>query len=691
MHQLYAKLHLILLFFLLAIFPAFAQKPFTITKDSTYIPLATRVEILEDASRNLTLQQILQKPHIEQFKPSQSMPFHGYSLSNYWFRFAVEAKKLPFGEEWFVQIHNPNIDTIEIFFLNEKNEIIQQYQTGDKFPFYQRPVTYYKFLFPIPFEKVESLKIYICLKGYYIKNHNLDLAEKKTLLNIGQTTLSFFIFLKAILFTLLIYNVLLLLSLRDITYLYYVAYLFFSSMYFLAIDGFAFRILYAYYPILTSYVASTAGVFAEISLLWFAYYFLNIPLFWSSAKIVIRGVGIFGMLLLGLMFAGVWQLASIPLLLIIFTYVIFGLFLTVFLAWVALRQKTRQALFFIFASSFFFFGTIILFIRRLIIPIPELIGDNAFQLGILIQGFLFSFALADRIKIANRERNQAQQLAITALQKNEAMIKEQNQLLEQKVKERTSELQEKQEEIEQQNTELNEKSVELEKLNATKDKLFGIIGHDLRSPINSLKGLMDMLANQYISAEEFVMFSGKLRNGVEHAHFTLNNLLEWANTQLKGLVADPIMTNVAELGEENFNFLGQLAAAKEIALDNQIAPDLEAYIDPDQINLVFRNLISNAIKFTPEKGSITLKSAIEADFCKISIIDTGVGMSPENAAKLFNKTTHFTTYGTSGEKGTGLGLLLCQEMVEKNGGQIWVESQLGQGTSFNFTLPHKNQ
>jgi signal transduction histidine kinase len=183
------------------------------------------------------------------------------------------------------------------------------------------------------------------------------------------------------------------------------------------------------------------------------------------------------------------------------------------------------------------------------------------------------------------------------------------------------------------------------------------------------------------------MFSGKLKNGVEHAHFTLNNLLEWANSQMKGLVADPMMTNLAELGNENFNFLAQLAASKQLQLHNQIAPDLEAYVDPDQINLVFRNLISNAIKFTPKNGSITLQSQVENDFCQISITDTGVGMSAENVAKLFNQTTHFSTYGTSGEKGTGLGLLLCQEMVEKNGGTIWVESEEGKGTSFKFRLP----
>lgn len=260
---------------------------------------------------------------------------------------------------------------------------------------------------------------------------------------------------------------------------------------------------------------------------------------------------------------------------------------------------------------------------------------------------------------------------------------EQRQIIEKYNKE----LESKQKEIEQQNIELNQKSVALEKLNTTKDKLFGIIGHDLRSPINSLKGIMDLLSDEIISPEEFVTLSGKLKNNVERIQFTLNNLLEWANTQLKGLITKPITTNLFQLVEENFNFLEQLASSKEISLCNQVDAHLEAYIDPDQINLVFRNLINNAIKFTPKKGTITLKSTTHADFCTISVIDTGVGIDAESVAKLFNQTSHLTTYGTDGEKGTGLGLLLCQEMVEKNNGTIWAESQVGKGTTFSFTLP----
>jgi signal transduction histidine kinase len=122
-------------------------------------------------------------------------------------------------------------------------------------------------------------------------------------------------------------------------------------------------------------------------------------------------------------------------------------------------------------------------------------------------------------------------------------------------------------------------------------------------------------------------------------------------------------------------------------MQNNIPSATMVWADPNHINLVVRNLISNAIKFTPKNGQISLKSRQDADFCEIAVVDTGVGMSTENVAKLFNKASHYTTYGTSGEKGTGLGLLLCQEMIEKNGGTIWVESEVSKGTTFIFRLP----
>jgi signal transduction histidine kinase/Tfp pilus assembly protein PilF len=234
---------------------------------------------------------------------------------------------------------------------------------------------------------------------------------------------------------------------------------------------------------------------------------------------------------------------------------------------------------------------------------------------------------------------------------------------------------------------IQEQAEALDALNHTKDKIFGIIGHDLRSPIGSLDMLLTVLISQDLSVEEFMDISGELKSSVEHLNFTLNNLLQWAKTQMEGLHIEPKKFDMERLVNENFNFLNHTALDKNITMQNHIPKATMVWADPNHINLVLRNLISNAIKFTPKGGNLILQSKLETDFCEIAIRDTGVGMSAENVAKLFNKTTHFTTYGTANEKGTGLGLLLCQEMIEKNGGIIWAESEVGKGTTFKFRLP----
>jgi signal transduction histidine kinase len=239
----------------------------------------------------------------------------------------------------------------------------------------------------------------------------------------------------------------------------------------------------------------------------------------------------------------------------------------------------------------------------------------------------------------------------------------------------------------EQKQEIENQADTLGKVNHTKDTLFAIIGHDLRSPLNSLKGLMSLLENDNISSEEFILLSSKLKNGVEHVHFTLNNLLLWANSQMQGLETRPTHTNLTTLVKENFNLFGEIAKNKKIDLQHNLPTEMHAWADADQINLVLRNLISNALKFTPKGGEVKVRAMQKEQQIEIHLQDSGVGMSAETLSNLFRQDKHVSTYGTQGEKGTGLGLLLCQEMITKNGGKIWVESELGVGTAFKFVLP----
>ncbi|RKN80874.1 tetratricopeptide repeat-containing sensor histidine kinase [Ulvibacterium marinum] len=235
--------------------------------------------------------------------------------------------------------------------------------------------------------------------------------------------------------------------------------------------------------------------------------------------------------------------------------------------------------------------------------------------------------------------------------------------------------------------ELEQNDLELREINETKDKLFSIIAHDLRGPIGAFQGLLKLFKEKEIDQTEFLNFIPKLRTDIDHIAFTLNNLLSWGKSQMNGATTKPRIIPLENIVEENINLLSEIATNKSIKITSQLTPNTMAWSDANQIDIVIRNLISNALKFTPKDGMITLKAIEKNKHWEISVRDTGVGMDRETQEKIFDDNSNITTYGTDNEKGTGLGLSLCKEMVEKNGGTIWVESYLRKGSTFFFTVP----
>src|SRR5690606_17090414 len=232
-----------------------------------------------------------------------------------------------------------------------------------------------------------------------------------------------------------------------------------------------------------------------------------------------------------------------------------------------------------------------------------------------------------------------------------------------------------------------EREAELHEINGTKTKLFSIIGHDLRGPIGALQELLKLFMEGEIGKEEFLSFIPKLKSDVENISFTLNNLLSWGQNQLNGVVTRPKRISLDKIVDNNIQLLSELAKSKSIKIIDQLPENTQIWADHNQIDIVVRNLISNAIKFTPNNGLITIESAEKGNYRQFSIRDTGVGMNKEMQEKVFEESSNLTTYGTNNEKGTGLGLSLCKEMILKNKGKIWVESQLRKGSTFYFTVP----
>ncbi len=229
---------------------------------------------------------------------------------------------------------------------------------------------------------------------------------------------------------------------------------------------------------------------------------------------------------------------------------------------------------------------------------------------------------------------------------------------------------------------------ELEKLNKTKDKFFSIVAHDLMAPFTSLLGYSQLLYDQAerLNKEEVKEFSGDINLVATRAHNLLENLLSWSSLQTNRTHLFPQKFNVFSIVEDVLELNKGNADQKGIKQHNNILPELSIVADMNMLHTVFRNLVANSVKFTSSGGSITVGVREIEDFIEFYVEDTGVGISDEDKEKLFKIDVHHSEIGTNSEKGTGLGLILCAEFIEKHSGNIRVESKLGKGSKFIFTI-----
>lgn len=235
--------------------------------------------------------------------------------------------------------------------------------------------------------------------------------------------------------------------------------------------------------------------------------------------------------------------------------------------------------------------------------------------------------------------------------------------------------------------------LQLKELNASKDKLFSIIAHDLRSPFHALLGLSDLLATEVdeFSREEIAKFASEMNSSLKNQFKLLENLLEWSRLQTGRMQYAPVKINLTEKVNDISALLSGNALKKNISIINNILNDAFVSADANMLQSILQNLLANAIKFTKSGGTIDVKSeSTNGKMVKIFVKDSGVGISKDNLQKIFRTDSTVTTQGTENERGTGLGLLLCKEMIERHGGTISVESEVEKGTTFLFTLPGIN-
>ncbi|SFR84390.1 ATP-binding protein [Maribacter stanieri] len=234
---------------------------------------------------------------------------------------------------------------------------------------------------------------------------------------------------------------------------------------------------------------------------------------------------------------------------------------------------------------------------------------------------------------------------------------------------------------------LNKNQEALTQINSNQDRLFSIVGHDLRGPIISLNEILTLYLEDPEGKDYFEKFAPQLKEDLEQVQFTMDNLLHWGKTQMQGNTINVRSISVRNELDIILQLYRNEINKKAITINNQVAVNHSVFADLQQFNVIFRNLINNAIKFTPNEGMITIKTKIKDKNLVIQVSDTGVGMTESDVQKLFSDTENFSNYGTNLEKGTGLGLRLVKAMVIKNSGEIIVKSEPNKGSQFIVQLP----
>ncbi|GAB2475248.1 hypothetical protein GCM10011375_23510 [Hymenobacter qilianensis] len=245
--------------------------------------------------------------------------------------------------------------------------------------------------------------------------------------------------------------------------------------------------------------------------------------------------------------------------------------------------------------------------------------------------------------------------------------------------------------LQQQNVDIQAQRDELGRLNRTKSTLFSVISHDLRSPLGSLYSMLSLLNMGALPPERLAVHSERLSRMLDTTLSLLDNLLNWSAAQMGGEATRPEPVYLDEIVEETLSLLLSDAERKGIHLLNHVQEPVVVHADLNMIRLVLRNLVANAIKFTPAAGTVTVAAQPLGTMWEITVTDSGTGIAAADREKIFGQGGPHTTLGTAREKGTGLGLLLCKDFVERNGGKLSFESEVGQGSTFRFTLPAATQ
>lgn len=621
------------------------------------VNIAPHVRYFIDTSHQYTVQDIQNDSSIifQTWKNDNQLNF-GITQSKIWIVVKIDNKTQ---ERLFLLQNNALIYYINVYTIDVFGKLSTQ-KSGCLRPYNTRTYNSTGFTFDLGKQPKMLIIEASTANDFYLP---LSISSSNAIINEIHQKDVFDGFISGILLALALYNLFLFFSIREEEYLYLCTILFLYFIMVLRTSGLGFEYFWQDYPILNGGAGTLINLIMIAGSL-FTIHFLQLkkqaPYFRYLFLFIIVAASILCVLNIITESPTYTKLTHLVLLVMMFSEMVIGCYI-----WF---KGQPIALYYLVAFSCGNIAGYISSISRLgIIPF-NFYTENSGKFGLVLLGVLMSNALSYKFNQHKRE-------ALEQAEENQRILQRQNSLLEQKVKERTQELS------------ITNKA--LEKVNQTKDRIFAIIGHDLRKPVLAFRGITEKV-NYLLESKDFNRLY-KLGDTIEKEAFSLHrltdNLLNWALMQRDVMPYHPENIMLKNIIDEIFEIFENVADDKEISLYSTINRAITVIADANALHTIIRNLVDNAIKYTPQGGRIELSAEASDQYLKIKIKDNGIGMTPEQVDQLFVLEKDKSQKGTDGEKGTGLGLHLVEELVTLNKGYIKVHSQIGEGTTFIIHLP----
>ncbi len=535
---------------------------------------------------------------------------------------------------------------------------------------------------------------------YTRKDINVGISEQNLFEKTDRQRLLWQGLFFGIILVMALYNLFILFAVKDISYFYYVLSIVSIGLYFAFYYGFGIEYLWPSSPLWDTFCFAVINPFTGLTRILFTRTYLHTPQLLPRINTILNmlGAGCVVTMITGLacFFLDIDILKPLVMIIgILGTLVLVMMFVAGFVAYY--YDKYTPAKYFIAANILLIIGAIAFIFRE-----TGLMSDNFFtrylvQYAVLIQAVVLSLGLASRL---NRMRLQLttetlekERVALEREKEKKELIQKQKQELQAQVQEKTADLHLKNALLEETVNQLQESENKLSELNHVKDKLFSVVSHDLRNPLATMQSFLKLITDhdEKLSGEEREKLFYEAQQSLNNMNELLYNLLQWSRSQMNLLRFRPDKINVKAVVDAATKLVQLHAHMKQVVINTSIPDSLHAYADKDMIEFVIRNLLSNAIKFSQRNSSVDITAFLKEDMVEIQIADHGIGLSEAKRKKLLGKHTTISRRGTEKEKGTGLGLLISKEFIEKNKGHIQIESVIGKGSVFSFDIPGQQQ